>query len=157
MAELTSTYETNPKLSIDSVTVDFNVKPWARIYCDGNFLGTTPLLSSIKMLPDTYSLRFDHVDFPPLYKQFKFTNKASYKVNVDLTKEFARVDFSVKPWGYLFIDDIERGTIPLPNPIFIEPGEHTVRIHHPDFSDIIRKISVSAGESLTLEENFINQ
>jgi len=145
------------KLRVDSVMVEFSVKPWARVYCDGKFLGTTPVLNSVKISAENHTMRFDHGDFPPLYRQFNFTGKADYTVDIDLTEEFARVDFAVKPWGYLFIDDIERGTIPLPNPVFIEPGEHTIRIQHPDFTDIIRKISVSAGELLVIEENFVNQ
>jgi len=141
----------------DSVNIEFSIKPWASVYCDGELLGTTPALSDIKLPSESYSLRFEHVDFPPLYRQYDFTDDDSITVSVDLTAEFARLDFSVKPWGYLYIDDIEKGTIPLSNPVFIEPGKHIIRINHPDFSEIIRSVSVVAGETLIIEESFMGE
>ena len=139
----------------DSVRIEFNIKPWASVYCDGELLGTTPALTEIKLASDSYLLRFEHVDFPPLYRQYSFTDDDSFMVNADLTSEFARLDFSVKPWGYLYIDDIEMGTIPLSNPVFIEPGRHIIRIKHPDFPEIVRSVSVDAGETLIVEEDFL--
>ena len=144
-----------PVITADSVNIEFNIRPWASIYCNGKLLGTTPALSDLKLPPDNYSLRFEHVDFPPLYKRYDFNHDDSVTVSIDLTTEFAKLDFSVKPWGYLYIDDIEKGTIPLSHPVYLEPGQHTIRIKHPDFSEIVRNISVKAGETLIVEENFL--
>ena len=141
----------------DSVDISFDIKPWASVYCDGKYLGTTPVLARMKLPAGSYTFRFEHVEFPTLFKRFELTGAESYAIDLDLTQEFGRLEFSVKPWGYVFIDDIERGTTPLPDPIYIEPGEHTIRLNHPDFPEIVRKVSISAGEDLLLEENFVTR
>ena len=140
--------------AFDSVNISFNIKPWASVYCDRKYLGTTPVLETIKLPSGYYSFRFEHVEFPSLFKSLDLSGAESYGFDIDLKQEFGSLEFAVKPWGYLYIDDIERGTTPLPAPIYIEPGEHSIRLNHPDFPEIVRVISISAGEKLLIEENF---
>ncbi|MBC8204593.1 MAG: serine/threonine protein kinase [FCB group bacterium] len=138
----------------DSVVVTFAIYPWAKIYCDGNYLGVTPILAEIVLLNRDHQFRFEHPDFPALTKDFIAVNTDTFRIAADLTIEFGRLEFAVVPWSYLIIDDIERGVLPMAKPIFIQSGEHIIRFRHPHFDDIVKTISVTAGETLLVEADF---
>ena len=137
----------------DSMDVVFEVYPWARVYVDGQLLGTTPILNGYKLLKGRYKFRFEHTEFPALEKTLNISSDKD--ITVDLTKEFGKIEFAVNPWGYLIIDEIEKGSVPSAKPIYIQPGEHTVKIKHPNYNEIVRVVTVEAGEILTIEEDFL--
>lgn len=46
----------------------------------------------------------------------------------------------------LFVDNKEVGTLPLSSPLPVEPGEHTLVVRRPGFSDFSRRITVQEGK-----------
>jgi hypothetical protein len=48
------------------------------------------------------------------------------------------------------VDDEPRGTTPL-RPLELSPGSHVLRFRHPDFRPSIKRITVRANETLTVE------
>lgn len=142
------------KIALDSLVVKFEVSPWAKIYMDNDLLGTTPMLSFKKIPSGSHEFRFEHNEFPVLRKRIELSGSSDSLVRINLANEFGRLDFAVVPWGYLFIDGIEKGVIPLPNPVYVSHGEHEIVIKHPDFPAIKKTVSVSAGEKLLIREDF---
>jgi len=138
----------------DSVHIFFNVFPWSKVYCRGNYLGTTPFLREKTLLNKNLRIRFEHPDFPPLVKEYSVVITDTLKIELDLTAEFGRLDFAVEPWAYLIIDDLEKGTLPRAKPLYLPPGEHIIRLKHPDFPEMVELVSVSPGQTLVIEKRF---
>ena len=143
------------KIIPDSVIFTFEIYPWAKIFCDGAFLGNTPVFRKINIDNTQHRFRFEHPGFPPLFKDFDPSQSDSISFIIDLRRESVRLEFKIDLWAYLFIDDNEYGTIPTRNPIYITPGNHQIRFHHPEFEDVTKHISVSAGDSLLLPVYFL--
>lgn len=138
----------------ENIVYKFEAFPWAKIYCDGKYLGNTPVLREIVIDNNKHQLRFEHPDFPVFYQDLDIANTDTVRINIDLTNEFAKLDFAIDLWAFLIIDDIERGTIPTMKPIYIRAGEHVLRMRHPDFEDLEKRIEVSSGETFLVEVNF---
>jgi serine/threonine-protein kinase len=56
----------------------------------------------------------------------------------------------VKPWAEVRVDDQVVGTTPL-SPVRLKPGSHTVRLEHPGFRPLQRKITIEPGKTFRLE------
>jgi hypothetical protein len=56
----------------------------------------------------------------------------------------------VLPWAEVEVDGEARGTTPL-RPLTLAAGEHVLRFRHPDFRPLIRRITVRANETTTVE------
>lgn len=56
----------------------------------------------------------------------------------------------VAPWAEVSVDGRPIGTTPL-KPLSLPPGAHTVRLQHPDFRPLQKKVNVRAGEVFVLE------
>jgi len=56
----------------------------------------------------------------------------------------------VLPWAEVEVDGEARGTTPL-RPLTLRAGEHVLRFRHPDFRPLIKRITVRANETTTIE------
>jgi serine/threonine-protein kinase len=56
----------------------------------------------------------------------------------------------VVPWAEVTLDGRPVGTTPL-KPLSLAPGVHTVRLQHPDYRPLQKKVNVRAGEVFVLE------
>lgn len=54
------------------------------------------------------------------------------------------------PWAAVSVDDGYVGTTPL-QPLALSPGTHTVRLTHPDYKLLQRKVTIRTGETTRLE------
>jgi hypothetical protein len=61
---------------------------------------------------------------------------------------FLRLD--ITPWALVTIDDADVGTTPL-RPIPLASGRHSVRLTHPDYQPLQRKLQIRSGETTRLE------
>ena len=141
-------------VSTDSIDISITVVPWAKVFIDGKFLGTTPLLQSSKCRLGVHTMRLEHPDFPTLMEIIEFNNAESANINIDLANEFGRLDFQIIPWGDIVIDDMPEGAAPLAKPIFVVPGEHVVRVQHPNFDEVVRSVIIEAGELFIVNVDF---
>jgi serine/threonine protein kinase len=64
--------------------------------------------------------------------------------------ELGRLMIGVRPWAEVFVDGTLYGTTPLA-PINLPVGEHTIRLVHPDYQPLQRKVRVAAGEATRLQ------
>jgi hypothetical protein len=56
----------------------------------------------------------------------------------------------VKPWAEVSIDDTPVGTTPLA-PLSLSPGSYAVRLSHPEYRPLQRKVKIEPGETTRLE------
>ena len=138
----------------DSIEIYFTIYPWAKVYCDGRFLGTSPIIKKTSVKCGLHEFSFEHPDFPTFTELIDLQETDSAAFNLDLTKEFGRLEFIVEPWAYLDIDGLDKGTLPIAKPIYLTAGEHSLKMWHPDFAEIERVIDVLPGETLTINADF---
>jgi hypothetical protein len=61
-----------------------------------------------------------------------------------------QLQLAVKPWAEVSVDEAPVGTTPV-KPIELAPGTHLVRLVHPGFRPLIRKVVIEPGETTKLE------
>jgi serine/threonine-protein kinase len=66
------------------------------------------------------------------------------------TGEPGFLQLRVKPWAAVTIDEAYVGTTPL-QPLPLSPGGHTVRLTHPDYKPLQRKVTIRPGDTARLE------
>jgi hypothetical protein len=54
------------------------------------------------------------------------------------------------PWAEVSLDGRPLGTTPL-KPLSLPPGTHTVRLQHPSYRPLQKRVNVRAGEVVVLE------
>jgi hypothetical protein len=64
--------------------------------------------------------------------------------------------FSVTPWGEVFVNGRTIGSTPL-RPIQLPAGEHRVRIFHPQFGSVERRVVVSPGSTTKVVANMTRE
>ena len=65
-------------------------------------------------------------------------------------KELASLQFRVRPWARVSVDNQIVGTTPFV-PLTLSPGPHYLEFVHPDFKPVRRKVNLRAGETLKVE------
>ena len=66
----------------------------------------------------------------------------------------ADLDFTVLPWGEVFIDGKRLGASPPLKKIKLSPGQHQIEIRNATFSTYRKTIKLEAGESLKIRHKF---
>ena len=64
---------------------------------------------------------------------------------------------SVKPWGTIIVDGVDRGASPPLRHITLPPGEHTIRIVNPGFPEHSVTVQSAQGQAGTIELDFTEE
>ena len=64
---------------------------------------------------------------------------------------------SVKPWGTIIVDGVDRGASPPLRHITLPPGEHTIRIVNPGFPEHSVTVQSTQGQAGTIELDFTEE
>ncbi|WP_306394097.1 hypothetical protein [Telluria beijingensis] len=64
---------------------------------------------------------------------------------------------SVKPWGTVVVDGVDRGASPPLRHITLPPGEHTIRIVNPSFPEHTVTVQSVEGQAGTIELDFTEE
>jgi serine/threonine-protein kinase len=62
----------------------------------------------------------------------------------------------VRPWAEVAVDGKPVGTTPM-RPIQLAAGTHTIRLTHPDFPPVVKKVVVRAGQMSRLEVDLASE
>jgi serine/threonine protein kinase len=140
-----------PAIAIpDSVNLQLTTEPWAQIFLNGVHVGTTPLSGPLRVPGGSQTLVLRNPAFPPVQVPLNLVDVSS-RVDVKLARFTALVRVNVEPWGELYLDGEHIGTTPLPHPLFVSPGHHSVRVSHPQFPAVEREFQTAAGETLAVD------
>ncbi len=141
-------------LSPDSGYVAIHCTPWAKIFIDNEYAGTTPISGSIKIPVGNHTVTFNNPNFAPIVRQVDIRKNNLSDVDANFLKDSGYLLVSVEPWGNVYVDDQFRETTPSAQPIIVTAGTRRIRIHNPAFQDIVKTLNVKAGDTLRLNFSF---
>lgn len=104
---------------------------------------------------------FIYVSVPPIDLQSPAANKSKAagmqskaRKNKEAAAGRADLDFTVLPWGEVFLDGKSLGVSPPLKKIRLIPGRHLIEIRNADFPPYRKTIKPEAGESLKIRHKF---
>jgi hypothetical protein len=133
----------------DSVNLALTTEPWAQVYLNGVQLGTTPFSGTVRVPGGSQTLVLRNPAFPPVQVTLNLSSAQS-RADIRLADHAALVRVNVEPWGELYLDGEHIGTTPLPRPLFVSPGHHSVRVSHPQLSTLQQDFQIAAGETVAI-------
>jgi class 3 adenylate cyclase len=69
-------------------------------------------------------------------------------------KGFGRVEFTVAPWGTVFVDGLDRGASPPLRALDLPPGPHTILIRNGEFPPYTERVVIKSGEATKIRHQF---
>lgn len=139
-----------------------------RVYIDDEFKGETPF-DMANVTPGTYRVRVDKAGHEPVARNVTLEKGASITEEFRLIKVTGRIELVTAPSGATVLIDgkkvgitITRGndSTAVSDPYALEEvleGEHEIEIFRKGFASQKRKITVTRGETLTLQFKLIRQ
>jgi serine/threonine protein kinase len=146
------TYELRAPAFPDTVELTLTVEPWAHVFFDGTQLGTTPLLSPLRLPAGKRELLLRNPAFPPITVPLDLQSRVQHKA-IRLADYATLLRVTVEPWGELYVDGEHAGTSPLTQPLWVSPGRHLLRVTHPQFPPMQQELTARAGDTLNVEIN----
>ncbi len=140
----------------DSGYISIHCTPWAKIFIDNEYAGTTPIAGSVKMPVGMHTVTFNNPNFAPVVKQVDVRRNLLASAEANFLANSGYLIVSVEPWGNVYVDDQFRETTPSVEPIVVSSGTRKIRIHNPNFQDIVKTLTVNPGDTLRLNFSFLN-
>lgn len=141
----------------DSGYISITCVPWARIYVDQEYAGTTPIAGTIKLPVGRHNITFSNPLFVPITKDVLVQPKSLTAVEASFYDNAGYVFVNAVPWGEIYVDDQYRDTTPLRSPLVVSAGIRRIRIHNPSYGDAVRVVNITKGDTLKLVVNFISK
>lgn len=139
----------------DSGYISIDCKPWADVYIDSEYVGKTPIAGSFKVAVGRHTVMYNNPFFVPIVKNVTIQPKTQSSVDADFLGSAGFISVTIIPWGDIFVDDVNRGTTPISEPIIVSSGVRKLTIHNPKFEDFEQKVIVNPGDTLKLNFNFL--
>jgi len=142
-------------VSSDSGYVTITCNPWAKVYVDDQFIGTTPIAGSIRVAAGSHTIAFNNPQFTPIIRTIAVRKNEELAIDADFLETAGYMLFSnIKPWAEIYVDDQFRDTTPLSQPLVASSGTRKVRLHNPSFRDHTLEVVVSAGDTVRVSYDF---
>ncbi len=143
--------------SDDSGYVSIRCTPWAKIYIDSEYAGTTPIPGSLRIPVGEHTVTFNNPNFAPIVRTVNIQTNSLTSVETNFLSNSGYLLVSVDPWGDVYVDDQFRETTPSVQPIVVSAGLRRIRVHNPNFQDIVRTVSIPAGDTTRISFSFLTQ
>jgi hypothetical protein len=65
-----------------------------------------------------------------------------------------KLEFSIEPWGNVYVDGVKRGVNPPPLTVEVSPGKHTVEVRNKNLPKHVETVVVKPGESIKIRHKF---
>ncbi len=153
----TSSLSNNFTNLVDSGYISIACVPWARIYVDQEYAGTTPIAGTVKVPAGRHSVTFSNPLFVPITKNIFVEPKSLTSIDANFYDDAGYVFVNALPWGEVYVDDQYRDTTPLRSPLVVSAGIRRIRVHNPSYGDFIKAVNVAKGDTLKLVVNFISK
>ena len=156
---INSTSSENKPITYGALTV--GCIPYADVYVDGDFCGTTPIQKPMQFTAgETHTIKLLHPDYPPYTQQVTLQQGQFLKINVLLDTTMAYLRCDVLPFGTIFINGVEKAKTPMKNNEFIRiiPSSFiNLTIKHPSYNDIDTILNLKRNDTLRLKFVFKNK
>ncbi len=121
------------------------------IIIDGKNVGTGSA-NNISLKPGNHTIKLESKA-----KMLNYTTYIKIQSGKSITKDIqlqkGKLAVSVKPWADVYVNGKKIGTTPFP-PMELYEGDYTIKLENPKGSPIIKEVTVKAGETKLLMEQF---
>jgi serine/threonine protein kinase len=121
--------------------------PWAKIYIDGKYQETTPLIEPIPLEAGEYSLKLENPNFASMERKIIVQPELVDTLSFNLEPATGFLDVQVIPWAEIYINGEYKETTPLNEPISLPAGKHELKFVNPNFSTWIDSIRIEPGQT----------
>ncbi|MCB1059184.1 MAG: serine/threonine protein kinase [Calditrichaeota bacterium] len=122
--------------------------PWARVFFNDSLLGTTPLVTPIKLPSGMGSFLFlnDQIGLP-VTRQVQLPAADTIEINADLQESVGRLRVaSVRPWADVFVDGQMKFRTPSTQVVYLPLGSHTLELRHPNYPTYHKELIFENGD-----------
>ncbi len=128
-------------------------RPWADVLVDGEKVGATPSLRALKRPAGNHTITLQNPGFPEISLDTTVYADDTTLVTVNLLDRLGYLAVIAQPWAKVFIDDAHVGDTPAFRHTLLLPGPHRLRLSHPEFGEVVREITLAAGDTLHISIN----
>ena len=136
----------------DTVAFTVSVIPWANLYINGRFMGTTPLENPLRCLAGRAVLQLTNRFYPDVVDTIDIQPGCHFAYNFD--RRFGSLEVLATPWAVVFVDGQFVDTTPITEPIMLTRGLHTIRCDHPEFGSKKYEVAIEPAEKQHLHVDF---
>ncbi|MDZ7266802.1 MAG: serine/threonine protein kinase [candidate division KSB1 bacterium] len=123
-------------------------EPRARVFVEGDSLGTTPLYWQPAAATRVYKLQFAVQSLPVVTAEVVAAALESDTLYFNLHDEIGYLEVAVNPWGEIWIDGKAYDTTPLVAPLALSPGLHEISVRHPRLGTQTQRVIIAKGDTL---------
>jgi serine/threonine protein kinase len=121
--------------------------PLTTVFVDSQEIGQIPLLSAVSLPAGVHNLVLKHKDYPLYAQKLEILAGKSHIMQVALDTLFGYLNCRIYPWGELYIDNLSIGQSPFLKPVVLAPGEHSLTIRNPLWTEFRDTITISRKET----------
>lgn len=78
-------------------------------------------------------------------------------IDAPVTASKLELKLTIKPWGTVFVDGVQRGVSPPLKHLSLFPGKHKIRVTNPGFPDFVTDVGAGRNSSVNIEHEFTNK
>ena len=120
-----------PKV-LGSGFIKINATPWAKVYIDGNYAGTTPLAQPVKVQEGSHRIILKNPEFQDWVADVDIAPDRTYEKSVTLQPiPPAYLKITAVPWADVYVDGEKIATTPIAQAIEVKSGKHRIRLVNP--------------------------
>jgi serine/threonine protein kinase len=75
-------------------------------------------------------------------------------IDAEAAKPSGTIGLTIKPWGYIYVDDVSKGVSPPIKKLRLPVGKHQVKVVNAGFPDFVSIIEVTTNNSINIEHDF---
>ncbi|RKH56401.1 serine/threonine-protein kinase [Corallococcus aberystwythensis] len=134
----------------DFATLTVVTRPWAEVFVDGQSRGYTPRLREVRLAPGAHRIRFDNPLCEPVEQVLEVAAGETVSREVSLRVRHAEVTIVAPAASRVFVDGLEVGVAPLPNPVKLTHGGHLVSARDARGNVLRQALDAVAGTRATV-------
>ena len=130
--------------------------PFCEVTLDDGSTFATPPIATVTRPPGTYAMRLRNPSFPTIETTLEITPGQQDTTERSLWDYVARLNLTVIPWAYVWVNGDSLGSTPLQTPIILQAGPNQIDLRHPSLAEQSLTIEASPGEQISRAIN-LNQ
>jgi serine/threonine-protein kinase len=138
----------------DSGYLFVSCTPWAKVYLDDEYIGTTPIAGTIRVKAGIHRVTFSNPSFPPLVKTVVVRANEQANVDANFMENVGYLFVSITPWAEVYVDDQYRDTTPLSQPLLVTAGTRRLSFRNPAFDEHVTTATIAPRETLRIHYSF---
>ena len=143
--------EIHNNISHEPAKLSIQCLPWADIMLDSNEIKNSNGYFSLE--PGIHKIELLNPGYPKYSTEIKLESGEIKSFKIHLDTLFGYFDCKVFPWGEVFIDGQHAGQTPFLKPVILNPGDHSLSVHNPEYETVNKSFVIVKKETLHFEIN----